>query len=511
LAAFITRARGDGLLVWETFIEASAVIFHDGNSLFLLAGVLIGFIFGAIPGISGIIALSLLLPMTFGMDSARALVFLISAYGACTFGGAVTAILLNIPGTAHNVTTCFDGYPLARQGRAGYAIGAAMTASSLGGVVGLIILGLMIPVARQAILAFSYPEFFLLAIVGISVITVTSQANLFKGLIAGGLGILLSLYGHSPITGEMRFTFGSLYLLDGISLMPVLTGIFAVTEVIRLSLEEGAIAQTRVAGGTKKDALLGVLAVFKHFKVFIVSSFIGTIVGMVPGIGGTTASFVAYGQAAQFSRNRDNFGKGAIEGVIASEAANDSKEGGALLPTVVFGIPGSAAMAVLMVALLFHNITPGRAMLNENLLETFILLAGNLYGHILAGIIAIAFVSQLTAITYIRTKLICPVITVFTLVGIYSLKYSVWDVMLTIIFGIIGYIMYKLDFPRIPLVIALVLGNMVEMTYYQTMIRFGISGFFTRPISLFLILVLIATLLLPFLQQKNRLKQVKEV
>lgn len=489
--------------MWLPFLEASATIFQGTNLLFLLAGVLVGFFFGALPGIGGMITLSLLLPMTFGMDSSIALIFLIAAYGACTFGGALPAILLNVPGTSQNITTCFDGYPLARQGRAGYAIGAAMTASSLGGAFGLLVLGLLLPVARQVILAFSYPEFFLMVIVGICVIALVSQENLFKGLVAGGLGILLSLYGYSPITGEARFTFSTLYLLDGISFMPAMTGLFAITEMIRLSLEGGAIAQTRTPGALGKDLILGVLAVFRHFKVLLLSSAIGTIIGMVPGIGGTTASFIAYGQAAQFSKNRECFGKGAIEGVIASEAANDSKEGGALLPTLVFGIPGSAAMTVLMAALLFHNITPGRAMLNENLGETALLLAGNLYGHILAGIIAIIFARQLALITHIPTQFICPVVTVFSLVGIFAIRHNIWDVLLTIIFGLFGYLMHKYHYPRIPLVIALILGRRLEMTYHQTMLRFGPLGFVTRPISLILLLIIILTLLLPLIQQKN--------
>lgn len=491
--------------MWEVFMEATRLTLFDlSNIWFLFAGVIVGVFFGVIPGIGGSITLALLIPMTFGMDSTKALILIISAYGACTFGGAISAILINTPGTGQNVTTCFDGYPLARQGRAGYAIGAAMTASGLGGVVGLIILALLIPVARQAILAFSYPEFFLMTLVGIFVIVVVAQEDILQGLISAGIGFLLSLVGMSPITGEVRFTFGTIYLMDGIRFMPALIGIFAVAELIKLSVEGGTIAKSGTPKASMTDAIQGIVAVFKNLKVFLLSSFIGVILGIVPGIGGTVSSFVAYGQAAQISKNRDQFGKGAIEGVIASEAANDSKEGGALLPTIVFGIPGSSGMAILIGGLLLHDITPGPKMLTDNILDTFLLITGNLYGHIIAAVLTVVFVSQLNRITYIRTGLLTPVIFVLALIGSYALNYSILDVFVTICFGIVGYRMAICGFPRVPLVIALILGHLIEMTYHQTLITYGYAGFFNRPIAIVLDIVAVMTLSFPFIQQWRR-------
>jgi putative tricarboxylic transport membrane protein len=493
--------------MWDVFIEATRLTFNLSNVGFLFIGVIVGIFFGIIPGIGGSITLALLIPITFGMDSTQALILIIAAYGACTFGGAISAILINTPGTGQNITTCFDGYPLARQGRAGYAIGAAMTASGLGGVLGLIILALMIPVAREAILAFSYPEFFLLTLVGICVIVVVAQSDLFKGLIAAGVGFLLSFIGMSPITSETRFVFDTLYLMDGIKFMPSLIGIFAIAELIKLSVEGGTIAREGTPKASRRDAMKGILAVFKHYKVFLSGSIIGVLLGMVPGIGGTVSSFVAYGQAAQMSKNRDQFGKGAIEGVIASEAANDSKEGGALLPTIIFGIPGSAGMAILIGGLLLHDIRPGPKMLNENILDTFVLITGNLYGHILAAIIAVILVPQLNRVTYIRTGLLTPIVFVLALIGSYAISYSIWDVFLSIAFGVLGYEMEKFEFPRVPLVIALILGHLIEMTFQQTLLTFGVAGFFTRPISMFLLVVALLTLALPFFQQYKRKKK----
>lgn len=493
--------------MWNVFIEATRLSFDPSNVGFLLAGTIVGVVFGIIPGIGGSITLALLIPMTFGMSSAQGILLIISAYGACTFGGAISAILINTPGTGQNVTTCFDGYPLARQGRAGYAIGAAMAASGLGGVIGLVILALLIPVARDAILAFSYPEFFLLTLVGICVIVVVAQSDLFKGLIAAGVGFLLSFIGISPVTSDYRLVFDSVYLMDGIKFMPALIGIFAVAELIKLSAEGGTIAKGGTPKASHRDALKGILAVFKYWKVFLSSSFIGVLLGMVPGIGGTVSSFVAYGQAAQMSKNRDMFGKGAIEGVIASEAANDSKEGGALLPTIIFGIPGSAGMAILIGGLLLHEITPGPKMLNENILDTFLLITGNLYGHILAAVICVAFISQLNRITYIRTGLLTPIVFVMALLGSYAINYNILDVFVTILFGILGYVMAEFGFPRVPLVIALILGHLIEMTYHQTLITFGLAGFFTRPIAFVLVCIALLTVALPFIQQFRRRKK----
>ena len=305
--------------------------------LYLVLGTLLGMLFGILPGLGGPQVLALLLPITYGMHAELAMVLLVGAMSSIAFGGSIPAILINTPGTGQSAATCFDGFPLAQQGKAGMAIGAAATASCLGAVFGAIILTVILPIGRLVVLAFSYPEYFMLALMGLSVIAVVSIGSLWKGLVAACLGLIFSTFGYDPITGSVRFTFGSDYLWDGIRLMPAFIGLFAIGETLDLFLKRGKIAQayTGKIGGVTQ----GVKAVFRNFGLFLRCSIIGTIVGIVPGVGGAVSNFLAYGHAVQVSKNPENFGKGDIRGVIAPEAGNDAKDGGALVPTLIFGIP----------------------------------------------------------------------------------------------------------------------------------------------------------------------------
>ncbi len=483
------------------FVSQLPALFQWDLMLLMVGAVLFGLIIGILPGLGGSIGIALLIPLTFGLSPEAAIVVLLASYGASNFGGSFTSILINTPGEAVNAATAFDGYPLAKQGKAALAITAAMFCSALGGVLGLVVLDLMIPLARKLILMFSYPDFFMLAIFGLTVIAVVTQGNTFRGLISALFGLMLAFIGTEPIMGGERFTFGQDYLWDGVGLVPVIIGLYAIGEALVLSRKNDAIAQAvDVKSGVSWE---GITAVFKNFWLFLRSCFIGLYIGMIPGVGGVVASFMAYGTAVQMSKTPEKFGKGAIEGVIAVESANDAKEGGALLPTLAFGIPGSAAMAVLIGGLMMHGLAPGPDMLTKNLHTTYFLIAAAVVGKIVAMVLGLLIGTRLIFVTKIRGSLMAPGIVIISLLGAYGVGGSFSDVVIAALFGLISVFMQKYGYSRVALIIALVLGGLVESSYHQTMTTFGVQGFVTRPIALTLLALTIFVLVFPYLRRKG--------
>lgn len=466
--------------------------------LFLVVGSLLGMIFGVLPGLGGPQVVALLLPLTYGMDPSLAMVLLIGAMGAVPFGGSITAILINTPGTGQSAATCFDGYPLARQGKAGMAIGASATASCLGAIFGAVILTLILPVGKQVVMAFSYPEYFMLALMGLSVIAAISGGALWKGLVAACLGLLLSTIGYDPITGSVRFTFGSDYLWDGIKLLPAFIGLFAVGEALDLFLQREKIAQVDDSCQSVVGVMEGVRAVFRHFGLFIRCSVIGTIIGIIPGVGGATANFLAYGHAVQTAKDPEKFGTGDIRGVIAPESSNNAKDGGTLVPTLIVGIPGGIETAVLLGALILLGLEPGPQMMVDNPEVVLVIIYTLVAANILVSAIGLFGARMLWRITFVPTTLLAPVIFMLGLIGAYVSDGMVADVIIAVVFGIVAYAMKLFGFSRVPLVIALVLGKLAQKTFHQTLMRWGVIGFFTRPISLGLFVVIILMLTAPY-------------
>ncbi len=484
------------------FLAQLGNVFQWDLMLIMVGSVMFGLIIGVLPGLGGTVAMVLLIPLTFGLSPEASIVLLMSAYGASNFGGSITSILINTPGDAVNAATTFDGYPLAKQGKAGMAITAAMFCSALGGLVGLVVLDLMIPVARKLILAFSYPDFFMLAVFGLTVIASVTQGNTFRGLISALFGLLLAFVGTDPILGSDRFTFSMDYLWDGIDLIAVIIGLFAIGEAYTLSRQNESIASDIEV----KSAISweGITAVIKNWWLFLRSCFIGIYIGMIPGVGGVVASFLAYGTAVQMSKTPEKFGKGAIEGVIAVESANDAKEGGSLLPTLAFGIPGNAAMAVLMGGLMMHGLSPGPEMLTKNIDTTEFLIAAAIVGKFVAMALGLLFATRMIFLTKIRGSLMAPGIIVFALIGAYGSGGKLGDVIVAALFGLIAVFMQKYGYSRISLIIALVLGKLFESSYHQSMTAFGVSGFFTRPIALVLLSITVFSLIWPFIRKKQK-------
>ena len=482
----------------ESTLAAVQGLFTPLGVLFLALGVLVGLVFGVMPGLGGTTAIALLMPLTFTLEPGQAMLLMGGIMGAVSAGGSVSAILINTPGTAPNAATCFDGYPLTQQGKAGLAIGAAAGASTIGGFIGVLTLLAVMPVMKGLVLLFGPPEYFMLAAMGLAAIAVSTGGRFLRGLIAGAIGLMLAFVGYDAVNGGVRFTFGSNYLWDGIQLVPALTGLFAISEMLALSVSGGTIAKAgthaRIA-----DVWQGVLLAARHWKTTLQGSAIGTFIGAVPGLGGTVAAFLAYSAAMQISRSPQTFGKGNIEGVIGPEASNNSKDGGALIPTLSFGIPGSAEMAVFLGVLVLHGLQPGPMLLLEHEGVIFSLILALLASTLLSNLVVLAVARPLAVITRVDVHLLVPVVIAVALVGVYALRETVGDVILAGVFGALGYLMIRFRYPRVTLVIALILGELAERSFHQSlnMSSGDWTIFFTRTASLVIFLMLLGFLVVP--------------
>ncbi|MBX3030237.1 MAG: tripartite tricarboxylate transporter permease [Chloroflexi bacterium] len=475
----------------------------------MLVGVLAGLLVGVLPGVGGAGATALLLPVTYAMEPVHAIGFLMAVGTSSGLGGQITSILVNIPGDPPNAATTLDGYPMTRQGRAAEALGAATAGSVVGAVLGVVLLLAVLPITREIVLAFSYPEFFMIALSGLVMIAALTRGNTFKGLLSAGVGLLIAFIGLDPINGAPRFTFGQLYLWDGIDLTPALVGLFAGAEMLALYQFRGDASIVQVEDGARRSRQLdGVVATVRAWRTVVMSSLIGFVVGVIPGIGGTVASFLSYGRAARMSDHPERFGKGAVEGVIASETANDADKGGALLPTIAFGIPGGTMMAVLMVGLILHGVPVGPSLMRgDNLTIVYALVVALLLPRMVAALIVLAVGGRAVALTRIPGSILAPIISVVAIVGVYAVRNSMLDVVVALVFSYVGYAMQRHGFSRVALIIALVLGALVERSYHQTMATFGPAGFISRPIAVALLVLILLTLFGgPLLRLVRRIK-----
>lgn len=463
-----------------------------------------GLSLGALPGLGCSIAMAIALPFTFGWDPMVAVFLFTGMMGAEAFGGAIPAILLNTPGTSVNAATCFDGFPMTRRGEAGKAIGIAALSSGMGAIFGLIVLLISIPIVRSILFLFGPPEIFMVILFGIVAIAVAARGNILKGLLSGSIGILISLIGLSPVFGILRFNFGSDYLYDGIQLIPVFIGLFAVSQVIDYWAKGGSIVAEGVTGdlGGVRE---GFKEVFRHKLCFLRSSAIGTIVGIIPGVGGSVANLLSYVAAMQSSSYPERFGTGLPEGVIAAEASNNASYLGAFLPTIAFGIPGSVMMAVVLGMFIFHGLTPGPLFFRDHMDLVFAILMGMTLGNAFSTTVGIIGAKYLAKLATIRVVYIAPVISVLCVTGAFAVRQNIWDVILTLIAGIFGYAMVRFGFSVICLVIGYILGTLAENSFYQSLaIAYGSYRiFFSRPISLVLFILLIIVLLLPFIRKRE--------
>jgi putative tricarboxylic transport membrane protein len=488
--------------VWLSGIEG---LLQFKELMFLALGMAIGLIFGAIPGLGGSTALALLMPLTYGLEPFTALALSGGVMGAVPMGGSITAILLNTPGTAPNAATCIDGYPLAQQGKAGLAIGAAASANSLGGIIGTISVLAVLPVAKELVLLFGPPEFFLLAILGLVVVATTSRGKMLRGLITGGFGLIVAFIGYDNVTGDVRFTFGIQYLWDGVHLVPALIGLFAIAEMLNLMVKGGAVAKD--AGTVKITRMMsGVMETFRHPGTVLRGSLVGTVVGAIPGVGGVVASFLSYSLTVHASKDPESFGKGNIEGVIAPEAAINAKDCSALIPTLAFGIPAGAEMAVFLGILVLHGLQPGPLMLIQNQTEIYGLVWALTGSCILASCIGLLLIRPLAMVTLVESEILAPVVICIALIGSYAIDGQIGNVVVSAVFGILGYLMLRFDYPRLTVVVALVLGGTAERSFHQAMIMGNGSWsiFVARWVSALLLTAIIILLGSPILRALYR-------
>jgi len=485
-------------------LEGLGLVFSWPNILYPIAGTLLAMFFSALPGLSGVTLMALAIPFTASWDLLQTLLLFGALLGGATFMGSVTAILVNIPGKNSNAATTLDGYPMAQQGRARTAIGCSATASALGSTFGIGMLILLLPLMRNAMLLIGPPEFLMFVVWGLTTIAVVTRGSPLKGLAMAGLGFCIGFVGLDPRTAELRYTFGSTYLSDGLSLVPVFLGIFAVAQTAELM----ASGKRTISGRSRVEELTGsvregVLSVFRHFGLFLRSALTGTAIGMIPGVGGTVASFVAYGQAAQLAgRERDKFGTGDVRGVIAPEAANDAKDGGALVPTLAFGVPGGSGTAMLLAAMTLHGVVPGPELMTTHLALVFVLIWSLFFSNVLTSLLGLAAIGLFSRITVIRTHLLAPVMLGIAALGALAYRGRLGDLLVAFGFGVFGYYLNKHGWSRIPLVIALVLAPLFEMYFHLTvqLHELGRVYFWTRPIAMGLLLLTVLSLGLPALQ-----------
>ncbi len=482
-------------MVAEAFVQA---LQNFGDLWFLLpmiAGVIIGLIFGIIPGIGGLVAMALFLPFIFGMAPEQALPLMVAISAVAYTGGSITAILLNIPGTGPNAATLIDGFPMTQKGEAGRALGAALGSSGAGGVVTVFIALAMVPLIIPMVMAITSADMVFIVLLGLAFIAVLGRASMVKGLISGGLGLMISFIGIPAMIGIPRFTFGSIYLYDGIGLVPLALGIFALPEMIALAVKGGTIARTEVVIKGMGDVLEGVKDVFRHWMLWLRSSVIGYIIGIIPGVGGEAAIFVAYGQAKQTSKHPERFGTGCVEGVIAPESANNAKEAGALLTTLALGIPGSATMALLLGAFLMVGLIPGPEMMTTHLGLSLSLLLVIVVANIIAAGICLLAAPHLAKVAIIPARILVPLVTVIALVGTFAYQEMFNDLIIALIFTAVGLAMRRFGYSRPALFLGFILGYLFEKYLF---IALGTAGplFFLRPISLTLIAIIIGVLAL---------------
>lgn len=472
--------------------------------LVIAAGVAVGILAGAMPGISPSMAVALLLPFSFGMTPSMGLVLLCAIYLASNYGGSITAVMVNTPGTPSAVVTAFDGYPLTRKGDAGTALGVSLVSSVVGGFIGIIILVLFsAPLARMA-LKFWPAEYFALAILGLSTIASLGGGRWLESFMAVLLGLLLNTIGLDPLSGVSRFTFDMVRLYDGFSFIPVLIGLFALSEVFS-GIESGEVGMPPVQPDKERSPWPTIREYLKLKYSMIRAGILGTVIGVFPGAGGTIASFIAYDVEKRLSKDPDGFGKGAPAGVAAAEASNSSSVGGALVPLLTLGIPGSSSAAVLIGALMIHDLQPGPELFTRHPDVVYTLFSSLFVANIFLLLLGLLGARLWIKAALIPKRLLYPMIFAFSFIGSYAVRSSLFDVGVCLAFGLLGWMLSRSKIPVSPIVLGMILGTMIEKNLRTTIMMGGVSLFFRRPLSLALLLLASASVVIPFIRERKRI------
>jgi putative tricarboxylic transport membrane protein len=490
--------------IFSGLVQGFAVALQPVNLLWCFVGVLLGTVVGIMPGLAPSATIAILLPLTFLMTPGAAIIMLAGIYYGAKYGGSTTSILLNVPGESASVVTCLDGYQMARKGRAGPALGIAAIASFIAGTVG--VLGLMLvapPLARMA-LAFSSPEYFALMALGLAMVVLLAGRSMLKALLAMLLGLWIAGIGIDLFSDTARFTFGQLELHSGVDFIVVAIGVFAIGEVLVCLERPGEARMLPVPKGLRN--LLPSLRDLKDSRfAFANGSLVGFLIGVLPGAGSTIASFISYGVEKAVSRRPNEFGTGVVEGVAAPEAANNSETGGALVPLLTLGIPGSSTTAVLLAALVLWGFKPGPLFIPENPALFWGLVASMYIGNVMLLLLNLPLVPLFAQVLRAPAFVLYPLILGVSLVGVYSTSGSIFDVALLAAFGLLGYLMRKLDYPAAPLILGLVLGGAMERALRQSLMMSegSLSILVTRPISAVMLSLAVLILLVPLFNKAN--------
>ncbi|MEA3192734.1 MAG: putative tricarboxylic transport rane protein [Betaproteobacteria bacterium] len=494
--------------IFAGLLQGFALALQPVNLFWCFVGVLLGTIVGIMPGLGPPATIAMLLPLTFLMNPASAMIMLAGIYYGAKYGGSTTSILLNVPGESASVVTCLDGYQMARKGRAGAALGIAAIASFIAGTVG--VLGLMLvapPLARFA-LAFSSPEYFGLMALGLAMVVLLAGKSLVKALLAMLLGLWLAGIGTDLFSSESRFTFGSLELLSGVDFVVVAIGVFAIGEVLA-NMEDATPAEPLpIPKGLRN--LLPTMQDLKDCRfAFAQGSVLGFVIGVLPGAGSTIASFISYGVEKAFSRRRELFGTGVVEGVAAPEGANNSETGGALVPLLTLGIPGSGTTAILLAALVLWGFKPGPLFISDNPSLFWSLVASMYIGNVMLLVLNLPLVPVFAQVLRAPAYVLFPIILGVSIVGVYTTSSSMFDVALLAGFGLLGYLMRKLDYPSAPLILGLVLGGAMERALRQSLMMSegSLTILVARPISAVMLSLALLILLIPVFSKANAWRQ----
>jgi putative tricarboxylic transport membrane protein len=479
----------------EAYLSAFGILFQPVNILVLLAGAVIGLIVGIIPAISSLFILPLLLPFAFYLPADLMLILFAGICATNFIGGSITSILFNIPGTSPNAATMLDGYPMTLKGQGARAIGAAVMSSVGGGILPVILSLAMIPLVIPMIMTFGQPEMAALVICGLTFLAVLSGSSITKGIISGSLGLLLSLVGYHAITGVHRFDFGATLLSDGISIIPLALGLFGLTELFSLGMEGRTVIQ-KVHNSRYSQVWEGMKDVWRHKWLWLRSTIIGHIIGIIPGIGSEVASWVSYGQAKQTSKNRHEFGTGRVEGVIAPQAANNAGEAGDLLTTMSLGVPGSSAMSFFLAVFLIAGISPGPILMTDHLPLALALIISVALANFIGGAICLILANRLVKMASVHLDFLIPGVLIIALAGTYVATQSVANFIMVIIFTLLGFCMKRFGYPRPILMLGFVLGNLFEK-YTTLSVKLYGPLFFDRPVFLSIIAIALIIVFFP--------------
>lgn len=461
--------------------SAASMLFSASTLFYLVIGVGIGTLLSVIPGVGGLMGIALLLPFTFSMGVNEAMAFLLGALAVMSTADTIPAVLFGVPGTPTSMVTVLDGHPMAKRGEAGRALGAAFASSVFGGVLGALVLFLVIPVVMPLLMGTTSAELLGLCIMGLAMVAALSGGSMIKGLGAAAIGIMLAFIGDEPTTAISRWTFGSLYLTDGINLLVIALGIYALPEVADLAIQGRSIASEKAkASGVMKGARTGLMDTLRNWKLVGSSSIVSTMLGALPAVGPTIIPWMVYSMVTKFTRGPSTFGKGDVRGVIASESSNNATVGGALLPTVAVGVPGSAPMALFLGGMLLHGVAPGPDMLTKNLNLTYMMVWAIVLANVIGGVVAYALAGYLARVVFVRAAILVPMISSVLVVGAVQSSRQWQDLLFLLVVGILGWVMKRARWSRAPMFLAFILAPLIERYFHISTNLHGLQ-WMTRP------------------------------